>query len=480
MHNALLQGVRSRGGASPSRHVPAQPRPVHANRPAPPSPRTLVEVFAATVALAGSRTAIEAGGRALSYEECSLGARALATRLRELGIGRGDRVGVCLPSGDAELHLAILGVLYAGAAYVPVDADDPPARAAAVWRSAGACAVIGNGLSIEMRGAPRGEPGLPAPEDDAWVIFTSGSTGAPKGVAVSHRAAAAFVDAEAELFAVQPEDRVLAGLSVAFDASCEEMWLAWRHGATLVPAPRALVRAGAELGPWLAERGVSVVSTVPTLAAMWDPADLGSVRLLILGGEACPEALAWRLAREREVWNTYGPTEATVVSTAVRLEPGAPVTIGWPLAGWEVAIVDEHGEAVALGDPGELVIAGVGVARYLDPALDAARFAPVPALAAERAYRSGDMVRETIDGLQFLGRRDDQVKLGGRRLELGEIEGQMSKVSGVKAAAATVQKTPAGNPVLVGYFVGEADPATVRAALAERLPCRDRSARRRA
>ena len=151
------------------------------------------------------------------------------------------------------------------------------------------------------------------------MIFTSGSTGAPKGVAVSHRSAAAFVDAEARLWTIDREDRVLAGLSVGFDASCEEIWLAWRHGAALVPAPRSIVRAGSELGPWLAQRGVTVVSTVPTLAAMWDEASLAGVRLLILGGEACPEPLAWRLAAGREVWNTYGPTEATVVSTAARI-----------------------------------------------------------------------------------------------------------------------------------------------------------------
>jgi non-ribosomal peptide synthetase-like protein len=197
---------------------------------------------------------------------------------------------------------------------------------------------------------------------------------------------------------------------------------------------------------------------------------LAGVRLLILGGEACPEALAWRLASDREVWNTYGPTEATVVSTAGRLQPGKPVTIGWPLRGWEIAIVDELGVPVALGDAGELTIGGVGLGHYLDAAADAERFAELPALGWARAYRTGDIVRETIDGLRFIGRRDDQVKLGGRRLELGEIDAQLSAVPGVRAASATVQKTTSGNPVLVGYVVGEVDPADVRSALAERLP----------
>ncbi len=151
------------------------------------------------------------------------------------------------------------------------------------------------------------------------MIFTSGSTGTPKGVAVTHRNAAAFVDAESRLFLraapIVPGDRVMAGLSVAFDASCEEMWLAWRYGACLVPAPRALVRSGVDVGPWLSANAITVVSTVPTLVTLWPEDSLERVRLLILGGEAVPPELVGRLVRDgREVWNTYGPTEATVVA----------------------------------------------------------------------------------------------------------------------------------------------------------------------
>ena len=168
-------------------------------------------------------------------------------------------------------------------------------------------------------------------------------------MAVSHRSAAAFVDAETHLWTVHPEDRVLAGLSVGFDASCEEMWLAWRNGAALVPAPRALVRSGSELGPWLSERGGDRgLDRAHAGGHVERQSDLLGVRLLILGGEACPDALGWRLAADREVWNTYGPTEATVVSTAVRVRPGAPITIGWPLRGWDVAIVDAARRAAAL------------------------------------------------------------------------------------------------------------------------------------
>ena len=435
-----------------------------------PATGSLLDVFMATVDAYGTHDALDAPDATLSYSELAAAAGELAQRLRGAGIGPGDRVGIYVPSGTAELYIAILGVLHAGAAYVPVDAEDSGARAASIWADAGACAVVEAGLALRLLDTPGGDTRHPDPDDDAWIIFTSGSSGRPKGVAVSHRAAAAFVAAEQRLWTVAPSDRVLAGLSVSFDASCEEMWLAWANGAALVPAPRSLMRAAADLGPWLAQREVSVISTVPTLAAMWSEADLAGVRLLILGGEACPEPLAGRLAAEREVWNTYGPTEATVVSTAGRLREGEPVLIGWPLAGWEIAIVDEAGDPVGLGEPGELIIAGVGLGRYLDPVLDAERYAPAPELGFARAYRTGDIVRETIDGLAFVGRRDDQVKLGGRRLELGEVDAHLRAVPGVRAAAAMIQKTASGNSLLVGYVVGDVDLDHARAVLAERLP----------
>ena len=151
----------------------------------------------------------------------------------------------------------------------------------------------------------------------------------------------------------------MAGLSVAFDASCEEMWLAWRNGACLVPAPRSLVRSGEDLGPWLRERKVTVVSTVPTLAAMWPAETLSRIRLLIFGGEALPMELAERLSGPtREVWNTYGPTESTVIACGAAVDGSGPVTIGLPLRGWDLAVVDTEGNSVHWGCEGELIIGG--------------------------------------------------------------------------------------------------------------------------
>ncbi|WP_222854171.1 Pls/PosA family non-ribosomal peptide synthetase [Fodinicola acaciae] len=440
-------------------------------------PRTLLDIFRATVARHPGAEAIDDGTTVLTYRQLADEVETMRGKLAAAGIGAGERVGVRISSGRAELYVAILAVIAAGAAYVPVDADDPDERAEVVFTEAGVCAVVGDDGRIDMVGAPLGQQLPPTVRDDAWIIFTSGSTGKPKGVAVSHRAAAAFVDAEARLFLpdepIGPGDRVLAGLSVAFDASCEEMWLAWRHGACLVPAPRSLVRTGVDLGPWLVAQGITIVSTVPTLAALWPADALDEVRLLIFGGEACPPELAERVAVEgREVWNTYGPTEATVVACAAQLTGDGPVRIGLPLDGWQLAVVGADGEPVTMGESGELVIGGAGLARYLDEAKDAEKFAPLHSLGWQRAYRSGDIVRAEPEGLLFVGRADEQVKLGGRRIELGEVDAALQALPHVAGAACAVQKTPAGNHILVGYVVprGEFDTDAAAETLREQLP----------
>ncbi|MET1044699.1 MAG: Pls/PosA family non-ribosomal peptide synthetase [Microbacteriaceae bacterium] len=446
-----------------------------------PPPRTLMDILRATARSHPQASALADTAGSLSYRELLGEVNAAAARLSTAGVRRGDKVGIRIPSGTRTLYISILAVMAAGASYVPVDADDPEERAELVFREADVVGVIGadgqlavygdrDPAELDDREPPMsGIPTLGSPtgsmpmvgavdlDDDAWVIFTSGSTGVPKGVAASHRSAAAFVDAESRMFLqddpIGPGDRVLAGLSVAFDASCEEMWLAWRHGACLVPAPRSLVRSGVDLGPWLIAHSITIVSTVPTLAALWPPESLELVRLLIFGGEACPPELAARLAVEgREVWNTYGPTEATVVACGSLLTGEPPVRIGLPLHGWDLAVVDGEGNPVNEGEVGELIIGGVGLARYLDPAKDAEKYAPMPSLGWERAYRSGDLVRYEPEGLIFQGRADNQIKLGGRRIELGEIDAALSQLPGVAGGATLVQTTPAGNKILVGYI----------------------------
>ncbi|WP_144712219.1 Pls/PosA family non-ribosomal peptide synthetase [Curtobacterium pusillum] len=457
-----------------------------------PAPRTLLDVLTATAEEHPDALALEDPAGTIDYATLLRLVHEQADDLARRGVRRGDRVGVRIPSGGRDLYVSILAVLAAGAAYVPVDADDPEERATLVFGEARVAGVIGAGGVLRDRDRDRDRDGQALPvtdpsasaeapglTDDAWIIFTSGSTGVPKGVAVTHRSAAAFVDAEARMFLqrapIGPGDRVLAGLSVAFDASCEEMWLAWGHGACLVPAPRSLVRTGVDLGPWLIAHTITIVSTVPTLAALWPDDALEQVRLVIFGGEACPPELAARIAsHDRELWNTYGPTEATVVACGSLMDGSVPVRIGLPLDGWDLAVVDEAGQRVAPGGVGELVIGGVGLGRYLDPAKDAEKYAPFPELGWDRAYRSGDVVRYDPEGLVFQGRADDQIKLGGRRIELGEIDAALQALDGVAGGAAVVQRTPAGNQVLVGYVAPVAgaaiDPAVANARLREELP----------
>ncbi|WP_051810061.1 Pls/PosA family non-ribosomal peptide synthetase [Actinoplanes subtropicus] len=424
-----------------------------------PAPRTLIDVLEATAAMFPHAPAIDDGTRVLDYRAMLDEASRLAGRLAEAGVGAGDRVGIRVQSGTADLYLSILAVLAVGAAYVPVDHDDPDDRAELVWSEAGVCAVVDRtGLRAGPGRSRSLGPYRPRLRDDAWIIFTSGTTGKPKGVAVKHRNSAAFVDAEARLFLqdrpLGPGDRVLAGLSVAFDASCEEMWLAWRHGACLVPADRTLMKAAPDLAEWLGERGITVVSTVPTMVALWPPYALDNVRLLILGGEACPAGLAERLAKgTTEVWNTYGPTEATVVACAARLTGDGPVRIGLPLAGWDLAVVDpDSGAPVGWGEEGELVIGGAGVARYLDAGKDAEKFPALPQLGWHRAYRSGDLVRADPEGLVFLGRADSQVKIRGYRVELSEIESVILQLPGIAQAAVTTYERRPGLIDLVAYY----------------------------
>ncbi|GAA3700140.1 non-ribosomal peptide synthetase [Zhihengliuella alba] len=445
-----------------------------------PRPRTLLDILHSTSREHPDAPALDDGDRPLTYAELLEAVRGQARAFHEAGLGAGDRIGIRIPSGTRELYIAILATLMVGAAYVPVDADDPDERARLVFTEARVAGIVraGGELVVDAkRPRPFPDPREPRLDDDAWIIFTSGSTGTPKGVAVSHRSAAAFVDAEARLFLRQeplaPGDRVLAGLSVAFDASCEEMWLAWRHGACLVPAPRALVRSGMDLGPWLVTRGITAVSTVPTLAAIWPAEALENVRLLIFGGEACPPELVARLVSPgREVWNTYGPTEATVVACGALMTGTGPVRIGLPLDGWDLAVVDADGVPVPEGSTGELIIGGVGLAKYLDAAKDREKYAPMPTLGWERAYRSGDLVVNDPAGLVFVGRADEQVKLGGRRIELGEVDAALQALPGVAGAAAAVKTTAAGTQVLVGYLAADAglDLEEARRLLAGSLP----------
>ncbi|MGM0929782.1 MAG: Pls/PosA family non-ribosomal peptide synthetase [Actinomycetota bacterium] len=371
--------------------------------------------------------ALDDGTTSLSYLALLGRIESLALDLRERGIAAGDRVGILITPGTVDLYIAALAVLVRGAAYVPVDPDEPGDRVTRVWAEAEVCAVIESGLRVRpvIETPPHGESRPPTADDDAWISFTSGPTGELKAIAVSHRSAAAFVDGVASVFCTEeplgPCDRVMAGPSISAD-TCEEMWLAWRYGACLVPAPAEMVCAGEELGPWVASRGITVVPTVSALAALWEAESLQNVRLLIFGREACPPDLAARLAGpDREVWSMYWPAGAAVACCAL-VDAATPVRICLPLPGWQLAVVDKNDQPVAWGEEGELVIGGLGLGRYLDPGEDSERYAPMDSLGWPRGYRSGDFVRADREGPVFAGRVDEPADPAGQSVERLETQ----------------------------------------------------------
>lgn len=462
-------------------------------------PELLHQLFERRADATPDAIAVEFESVRVSYGELDARANRLAHLLVARGIKRGELVGMLAPRG-VEAYVAILGILKSGAGYVPIDTAYPPERIAFICEDARARVVVATGACAPLvpqgaeavlldGGATEAFPSsrLPARrdlgaawEDVAYAIYTSGTTGRPKGVPISHRAVCNLVRAESRIFEVEGHDRVYQGFSLAFDASVEEVWAAFFAGATLVAAPDAVVKAAGDLGAFLAARQVTVLSTVPTLLTLMD-GDVPSVRLLIVGGEACPAHLVERWARPgRRLLNTYGPTEATVVATWKELRPGEPVTIGKALPNYSTYVVDERLARVAAGEPGELVLGGVGVARgYLNrPELTQEKFVPnrfADAAQVPVLYRTGDLVRENAAGdLEFLGRIDSQVKLRGYRIELAEIEASLCQESAVQAAVCAVREDVPGMPRLVGYVIlksGAAlDEAQLKGALRSRLP----------
>ncbi len=465
-------------------------------------PRLLHQLFEHSAQLYPNQTAVQWLGQSVSYRELDEQAARLAAHLQNQGVRAGDFVGVLLAK-SVELYVGMLAVLKAGAAYVPLDLSFPAERITFILGDCGARALLLSksdagpapnalsawpGLAVDVAAAlaaaapalaPALAPVAGGPDSIAYVIYTSGTTGQPKGVLIPHRSICHLVRAEQVLFAPTPQDRVAQGFSVAFDASLEEIWLAWGSGGTLVPVPEDTMKAPDALPEFLTQHQVTVFSTVPTLLSLLTES-LPSVRLLILGGEFCPPELLVRWAsRQCRVVNTYGPTEATVVATADDFVPGRKLTIGRPLAGYEALLLDQNGQLVPLGAAGELCLGGAALAAgYLNrPELTAAKFNTVSELAtgfSGRLYRTGDLARfETEGGIDFLGRIDTQVKIRGFRVELAEIESLLLQWPGVRNAAVALKGAADGVQKLIAYLILEEgkplDTPAVRTYLRERL-----------
>ncbi|MFJ4712051.1 amino acid adenylation domain-containing protein [Streptomyces sp. NPDC088785] len=424
-------------------------------------------------------TAVECGDTAVTYGELNARADALARSLRAAGAGPDTRVALLMPRTD-RLIVAMLACLRAGAAYVPIDPGYPRERIDHLLADAAPVCV----LTEEDRepgagagGAPGG--GFPSPDPDtaAYVIYTSGSTGLPKGVVVPHGPLANLALDHAGRFGLGPGSRVLQYLSPGFDAAGGDIWPALVSGAALVLAPETRTLAPDDLAVLLRAARITHLALPPAVLASLPEVRLPDLDVLIVGGEAVDEALVARWAPGRRMFNMYGPTETTVAATGHGpLRGGGRPPIGRPVRGVRVHVLDERLDPVPVGCPGELYIAGAGVARgYHDrPALTADRFLPCPfGPAGARMYRTGDRVRVRPDGaIEYLGRGDGQFKLRGLRMEAGEIEAVLGRHPGVRAAAVAVREDRPGARRLVGYLVpaGPLDPAEVREAARRVLP----------
>jgi amino acid adenylation domain-containing protein len=457
--------------------------------PAPAAPRPVRdcvhELVARHAADSPQATAVTDGERSLSYAELDRRANQVAHHLRAAGVREGDLVAVCAERG-ADLVVSLLGVLKAGAAYLPLDPEYPAPRLRFLLEDSGATLVVTHGTAgrvpdgpwtvtdlTAQAGAvsarPQGPPEVAVcPDDLAYVIYTSGSTGRPKGVEVPHRNVVRLLSATQPWFHFGRPDVWTFFHSFAFDFSVWELWGALTTGGRLVVVPYLVSRSPAEFHALLADERVTVLNQTPSAFRALEAVQAGlppALRLVVFGGEPVdlPSVGRWfgRHGSTRPALvNMYGITETTVHVTHRRLTPGDVAAggspVGEPIPDLQVHVLDRWGNPVPPGVPGELFVGGAGVARgYRNrPAPTAERFVPDPfsGIPGARLYRTGDIGRRAADGtLEHLGRNDDQVKVRGFRIEVGEVEAVLRRHPVVRAAAVLARRDGDGPAQLVGY-----------------------------
>jgi non-ribosomal peptide synthetase-like protein len=502
-----MQRVRRSNEASLVARL-AQLHAGNANHATEGSPNTgcLHWIFEKQADLRPDATALVCGARERTYREVDREANRLARYLRSIGVKRGSFVGLSLDRSEWPI-IAILAALKAGGAYVPVEPSLPDARIAYIADLAEFAVVLTDRANKDRISAicetplvvledyqeeaeaylssPLPETGDgPRPSDTCYALFTSGSTGRPKGVVTAHSNAFHFVNAFNDVCDTTPDDRVFQGFALGFDGSVEETWMAFSNGASLICGDKDTPKFGAELGTFLRASEISFFSTVPTLLSTL-PDELPNLRQLVVSGEACHPDVVQRWATDgRTMLNVYGPTEATVNTTASVLKRDRPVTIGRPLPGYEIHILDADRAPLPRGEKGELYIGGPGISKgylkqpdltratYIDDWLPPnASFTDTP----RRLYKTGDQVRWNDDGeLEFFGRIDRQVKLRGFRVELSEIEAVITERPEIATAAVVLHKRDNLETLAAYVTLAEGQDAVDRAAvldlLQDRLP----------
>jgi amino acid adenylation domain-containing protein len=448
-------------------------------------------------------------GEAIGYAELNAQANRVAHYLRGRGVTPDTLVALCVER-SLDLLVGVLGILKAGAAYLPLDPGYPQERLAGILDDAGiANALVHAEVSeaqpslsertlLLMDGHLRHLMLADQPETDlsvndigltqghlAYAIYTSGSTGKPKGVQLEHRGLVNLARNHELLYGLSPASRVLAFASIGFDGATWEWLMALAQGACLYICHEEDRYSAKRLGAFLLEHRITHAAIPPALLGQIDPSPAYALEVLIVAGEACDERLAWTWAQRTRVCNSYGPSEATVAATHAEIVPNQRITLGRPLANVEVLLLNEHRQRQPIGVPGELCLAGAGVARgYLHrPELDAERFFPHPDgyRTAGRVYRTGDLACWTPTGeIQFLGRMDQQVKIRGFRIELGEIESVLAAHALVDKAVVVPIDGEAGIRLAAYVVVVEGDEAAIldpgalaavlRGAMRARLP----------
>ena len=408
--------------------------------------------------------AVENGSGKLSYSQTDKLSNQLAHFLQEKGIAPEEKAVILLPRCEL-IYPAMLAVLKAGGAYIPLDAEIPADRVNFIMQDSGAKILITSDEILARIGAqlenfpvfntdyqlaslsdyPDIKPDVAnrTTNDLCYIIYTSGTSGMPKGVLLEHRNVMTYIRGALQIYPINSTDRALQGFSVSFDASVEEIWVTFAVGATLVVGTFEIMRSGDRFSSILNELHITFLSCAPTLLSMVKE-DIPGLKILIFGGEVCSTDMAHRWCKPgRMVYNTYGPTEGAVIATYQVLNPVEEVTIGDKMPGYDVRIVNEWLHPVGGEEEGEILIGGECVARgYLNrDELTAAKFIETDRYDGilKRYYRTGDIAKYAPNGqIRFVGRADAQVKVRGFRVELAEIEGLLLKFDSIQAVAVTL------------------------------------------
>jgi amino acid adenylation domain-containing protein len=450
--------------------------------PGPDPGLTTLGLIQAQARVRADAPAILDGERTLSYRELLAAARARAAELAA-AVDPGDRIAIETGPG-ADFAIGLLAGWLLGAVPVPLDPGGPAERRAYQLRQAGCVACVtapdADGVTAEVTVEIRLARPAPAPADCSYILFTSGTTGTPKGVQVRHRGLANLLTQGSRLLRLGPSRGMLAHSNPAFDMALAETLLPLVVGGTVVVAPPRAARDPERFAGWLRSVPVHAAVATPTLLRMVLPYLRGALNhcALVSGGEALSAGLAEQLhAVAGQVWNGYGPTEATIAALFAPIRPplSDPVPIGRPIPGMAAEILDDRLRPVPPGEAGELCLSGVGLAAgYVnDPELTRRAFATGPA--GNRIYRTGDICSQRDDGqYEFRGRRDDQVKIRGHRIELGEVEVVAERSPSVARAVAVVCEPEPARAELYLALLPEPghrpDSAAVTAELRRRLP----------